>query len=68
MITREHNQLKEEFMISWALTFFILAILSAILGFTGIAGTFAWGAQVLFIAFIILFIISAILGRNAPPV
>ena len=55
-------------MLSWALTFFILAIIAAILGFTGLAGTLAWGAKILFVAFIILTIVFAVVGRRSPPV
>jgi uncharacterized membrane protein YtjA (UPF0391 family) len=45
-------------MLTWALTFFILAIIAGVLGFAGIA-TFATGiAKILFFVFIILFIAS----------
>ena len=55
-------------MLSYALTFFVLAIVAGILGFGGIAGTLAWGAKMLFVAFIVLTIVFAVLGRRAPPV
>ncbi|MCB0345946.1 MAG: DUF1328 domain-containing protein [Bdellovibrionales bacterium] len=55
-------------MLSWALTFFVLALIAGVLGFGGLAGTFAWGAQVLFVAFIVLTILFAVIGRNRPPV
>lgn len=45
-------------MLSWALTFFILAIIAGVLGFTSIAGAAASIAQILFVVFIILFIAS----------
>lgn len=51
-------------MLSWSLTFFVLAIIAAILGFTGIASTMAWIAQILFVIFIVLFIAS-LLFRGA---
>lgn len=51
-------------MLGWALTFFILAVLSAVLGFGGLAGTFAWAAKMLFVAFIILTIVLFIVGRK----
>jgi uncharacterized membrane protein YtjA (UPF0391 family) len=53
-------------MFSWALTFFILAIIAAILGFTGIAGTLAWAAKMLFIAGLILAIVFFLIGRRPP--
>ena len=55
-------------MLSWALTFFILAIVAAVLGFGGIAGTLTWAAKVLFVVFLILFVVSAITGRRTPTV
>jgi len=47
-------------MLTWALTFFILAIISGLLGFTGIAGASASIAQILFFIFIGLLVISFI--------
>lgn len=54
-------------MLGWAITFLVLAVLAAIFGFTEIAGTAAWIAQVLFVLFLILFIVSLIFGRGRPP-
>lgn len=56
-------------MLSWALTFFILALIFAALGFTGVAGTFASVAKLLFFVFLILLIVSAVAGslRGRPP-
>jgi uncharacterized membrane protein YtjA (UPF0391 family) len=54
-------------MFSWALTFFIVAIIAALLGFTGIAGTLAWAAKMLFIAGLILAIVFFVIGRRSPP-
>ena len=49
-------------MLGWALTFLIIALISAALGFSGVAGTAAWMAQVLFAVFLVLFIASLVLG------
>ncbi|WP_018076398.1 DUF1328 domain-containing protein [Thiobacillus denitrificans] len=54
-------------MFSWALTFFIVAIIAALLGFSGIAGTLAWAAKMLFIAGLILAIVFFVIGRRPPP-
>ena len=51
-------------MLNWALTFFVIAIVAAILGFGGIAGSAAGIAQILFIGFLILFVVSLIFGRR----
>ena len=57
-------------MLTWALTFFILAVIAAILGFGGIAGAAAGIAKLLFFVFVILLIISAVANavRGRPPV
>ena len=55
-------------MLSWALTFLIIALIAAVLGFGGIAGSAAWIAQVLFGIFIILFLVSFLFrGRRPGP-
>ena len=58
-------------MISWIITFFLLAVLAAILGFGGLAGTFASIAKLLSILFVVLFIAALIFslasGRKITP-
>lgn len=53
-------------MLSWAITFLIIAIIAAVLGFAGVAGTAAWIAKVLFVVFLVLFVVSLIAGRGRP--
>jgi uncharacterized membrane protein YtjA (UPF0391 family) len=58
-------------MLSWALTFLILALIAGFLGFFGLAGLAAGIAKILLFAFLILFLISALSGAlrgRAPPV
>lgn len=55
-------------MLNWALTFFIVALIAAALGFGGIAGEAAWVAKVLFVVFLVLFLFSLLTGRRVPPV
>lgn len=47
-------------MLSWALSFLVIALIAAALGFGGIAGTSAGIAKILFFIFIALFVISLI--------
>jgi uncharacterized membrane protein YtjA (UPF0391 family) len=60
-------------MLNWSITFFIMAILAVVFGFTGLAGTFAEIAKFLAILFVVLFvatlIYSMITGRRpaVPP-
>jgi uncharacterized membrane protein YtjA (UPF0391 family) len=53
-------------MISWAITFFVIALIAAVLGFTGIAGTAVHIAWILTVVGIVLAIVFAILGRRPP--
>ncbi len=47
-------------MLSWSITFLIIAIFAAIFGFTGIAGTAAGIAKILFFVFVLLFVLSLV--------
>ncbi len=53
-------------MLQWSITFLIVAIVAAFLGFGGIAGTATDIAKILFGVFLILFLVSLLLGRRAP--
>jgi uncharacterized membrane protein YtjA (UPF0391 family) len=55
-------------MINWAITFLVIALIAAALGFGGIAGTAVGLAKILFFVFIVLFIIAFVMGRKTPPV
>ncbi len=54
-------------MLRWAVLFLVIAIIAAIFGFGGIAGDAVWIAKILAFIFVILFVVSLILGRGAPP-
>jgi uncharacterized membrane protein YtjA (UPF0391 family) len=47
-------------MLRWALAFLVLALIAAVLGFTGIAGESIYIAKVLFFVFIVLFLIGLV--------
>lgn len=49
-------------MLSWAVTFLVIALIAALLGFGGIAGTAVGLAKMIFFIFIVLFLISIIGG------
>ena len=49
-------------MLSWAITFFVLALVAAIFGFTGIAVGAAEIAKFLFFVFLVLFVVSLVAG------
>ena len=53
-------------MLSWSVTFLIIAIVAALLGFGMVAGTAATIAKLLFIVFLVLFVVSRVSGRRRP--
>jgi len=50
-------------MLRWAVIFFVIAIVAALLGFTGIAGSSMQIAKILFFIFIILAVVIFLFGR-----
>ena len=53
-------------MLSWAITFLVIALIAGLLGFTTVAGTAIGFAKIVFVVFLILFIVSFVMGRGAP--
>ena len=53
-------------MLNWAISFFVIAIIAAVLGFTNIAGSAIGIAKILFFVFLILAAISMFFGRRVP--
>lgn len=49
-------------MFGWALTFLVVALIAAVLGFGGIAAFAVDIAKIVFFVAIVLFIVSAIIG------
>ena len=52
-------------MFGWAITFLIVALIAAVLGFGGIAGVAVEIAKIIFVVALILFAISLIYGLVA---
>ncbi len=55
-------------MLSWAITFLVIALIAGVLGFTTLAGTAIGFAKIIFFVFLVLFVLSFIMGRRAPRV
>jgi len=55
-------------MLSWALTFLVIALIAGVLGFGVIAGTAASIAKILFVVFLVLFVIGLLMGRRGPAI
>ena len=49
-------------MIGWAITFLVVALVAALLGFGGVAGTAIEAAKFVFFVAIALFLVSAVFG------
>jgi len=49
-------------MLGWAVTFLIIALIAALLGFGGIAGVAIEAAKLVFFVAVVLFLIAAVTG------
>ena len=49
-------------MLSWAITFLVIALVAALFGFGGIAGTAIEAAKIIVFVAIVLFVVSALVG------
>jgi uncharacterized membrane protein YtjA (UPF0391 family) len=49
-------------MLGWALTFLVVALIAAVLGFTTIAGAAIGVAKILFFVFLVLFVVSLVMS------
>ena len=58
-------------MLNYVITFFVLAVLAALMGFGGLAADFAGIAKFLALVFVVLFVVSLLYslltGRDANP-
>jgi len=54
-------------MLSWAVTFFVIALIAAVLGFRGVAGLSAEIGYVLVVVALIFLAIAFFTGRSVPP-
>jgi uncharacterized membrane protein YtjA (UPF0391 family) len=65
--TQASSNPKEDYnVLSWAITFLIIAIIAAVFGLSGIAGTAVNIAWILAVIGIILAIVFAVMGRRPP--
>ena len=51
-------------MLSYAITFLVIALIAGVLGFVGIASVAASIAKILCLVFLVLFVVSLIAGRS----
>ncbi|MCB0071441.1 MAG: DUF1328 domain-containing protein [Caldilineaceae bacterium] len=51
-------------MLRWAIAFFVIALIAAIFGFSGVAGVATNIAWILAVIFLVLFIASLVMGSR----
>lgn len=54
-------------MLQWALGFLILALIAGVLGFGGVAAVSVEFAKILFIVFLVMFLVAAVMGYVKRP-
>jgi uncharacterized membrane protein YtjA (UPF0391 family) len=58
---------REMVMLYYAVVFLVIALIAGALGFFGVAGAAVGIAKILFFVFLVLFVVSLLIGRRAPP-
>jgi len=53
-------------MLRWALMFLVVALIAALFGFTNVAGVSVDAAKILFFVFLVMFVVSLLMGTRAP--
>ena len=53
-------------MLRYSLIFLLIALLAGVFGFTEVAGPAYFVAKILFFVFLILFVVTLVLGRGGP--
>jgi uncharacterized membrane protein YtjA (UPF0391 family) len=56
---------KEGLMLHYAVVFLVIALIAGALGFFGIAGAAVGIAKILFFVFLVLFVVSLLMGRRS---
>lgn len=59
------NTLWRYIMLRWSLIFLVFALVAGVFGFTGVAGTAMGIAKILFVLFLVLCLITFVMGRKA---
>ena len=54
-------------MLRYAVIFLIIGLLAGLFGFWGLEGTAMYIAEILAFLFIVLFLVSLVMGRRSPP-
>jgi uncharacterized membrane protein YtjA (UPF0391 family) len=58
---------QENAMLYYAVVFLVIALIAGALGFFGVAGAAVGIAKILFFVFLVLFVVSLLIGRRGGP-
>jgi uncharacterized membrane protein YtjA (UPF0391 family) len=61
-MSKQKVEIEVGVMLSWVVTFLIIALIAGILGFGGIAGAYVEIAKIIFFIAVVLFLVSAVVG------
>lgn len=53
-------------MLRWSLLFLVVAVVAALFGFGGVEGTAMYAARTLFFVFLVVFVVSLVMGTREP--
>jgi uncharacterized membrane protein YtjA (UPF0391 family) len=62
LMSKPNGQIEDRTMLSWVVTFLVVALIAGILGFGGIAGASIEIAKIIFFIAVVLFLVSAVVG------
>jgi uncharacterized membrane protein YtjA (UPF0391 family) len=60
--SKQNSETEVLVMLSWVVTFLVIALIAGILGFGGLAGASIEIAKIIFFVAIVLFLVSAVVG------
>jgi uncharacterized membrane protein YtjA (UPF0391 family) len=63
-ITKDRCGYQEINMLYYAIVFLVIALIAGALGFFGVAGAAVGIAKILFFVFLVLFVVSLLIGRG----
>jgi uncharacterized membrane protein YtjA (UPF0391 family) len=62
--TSRHTEAEVRTMLSWVVTFLVIALIAGVLGFGGLAGASIEIAKIIFFVAVVLFLVSAVVGLS----
>jgi len=62
LMSKQRVKIEGRTMLSWVVTFLVVALIAGILGFGGVAGASIEIAKIIFFIAVVLFLVSAVVG------